>query len=447
MPQPSTAPTRRLYRASSRRVLGGVARGLADHLGVDVLWIRVAFLVLIPAAGCGLVLYAVFWAVTPLAVEEAPEPRSRSRSLVDRESGQAVVFAVALAIGALLLLDAIGLIRISFQLVLALALSAAGTAVLWRQVDEAQRARWLGGGRRWVRILRAVVGVALVVVGVATFLAVRGDLSAAREGLGATVIVIAGLAVVTWPIWMRLVRELSDERRERIRSQERAEIAAHLHDSVLHTLTLIQRHVDDPKQVAKLARAQERALRTWLYGQSESTGMFEAAVERTAADVEEAHGTPIDVVVVGDRALDEPLVAQLAAVREAMVNAAKYGGGAHISVYAEVEADAVTVFVRDRGPGFDPEKVPADRLGIRHSIIGRMQRHGGEAEVKSAPGDGTEVRLTMPIERTAREDAGRTAAESDGSGGSPADSNRTRAGESAADGRDAGGLGSRSPED
>jgi hypothetical protein len=187
--------------------------------------------------------------------------------------------------------------------------------VLWRQVDDAQRARWLGGGRPWVRIARTVIGIALVVVGAAVFLAVRGDLSAAREGLGATLIVVAGLAVVTWPVWMRLVRELSDERRERIRSQERAEIAAHLHDSVLHTLTLIQRSVDDPKQVAKLARAQERALRGWLYGQADNTGTFHAAVERTAAEVEEAHGAPIDVVVVGDRALDERLAAELAAAR------------------------------------------------------------------------------------------------------------------------------------
>ncbi len=402
MPQ-STAPTRRrLYRASDRRIIGGVSRGLADHLGVDVLWIRLGFLLLIPAGGCGLVLYAVFWAVTPLAVNETSSRPAQTRSLFEGESGQAVVFAAALAIGALLLLEALGIIRIGFALVLALALASAGVAVLWRQVDDAQRARWLGGGRPWVRIARTVVGIALVVIGAAVFLAVRGDLSAARDGLGGTLIVVAGLAVVTWPVWARLVRELSDERRERIRSQERAEIAAHLHDSVLHTLTLIQRSVDDPKQVAKLARAQERALRGWLYGQADNTGTFHAALERTAAEVEEAHGAPIDVVVVGDGALDERLAAELAAAREAMVNAAKYGDGAPISVYAEVEQDAVTVFVKDRGPGFDQDAIPDDRLGIKHSIVGRMQRHGGWAEVKSIQGDGTEVRLTMPIAQPPR---------------------------------------------
>jgi len=402
MPQSSAPTRRRLYRASDRRIIGGVARGLADHLGVDVLWIRLGFLLLIPAGGCGLVLYAVFWAVTPLAVNETSSRPAQTRSLFEGESGQAVVFAAALAIGALLLLEALGIIRISFALVLALALASAGVAVLWRQVDDAQRARWLGGGRPWVRIARTVVGIALVVIGAAVFLAVRGDLSAARDGLGATLIVVAGLAVVTWPVWARMVRELSDERRERIRSQERAEIAAHLHDSVLHTLTLIQRSVDDPKQVAKLARAQERALRGWLYGQADNTGTFHAAVERTAAEVEEAHGAPIDVVVVGDSALDERLAAELAAAREAMVNAAKYGDGAPISVYAEVEQDAVTVFVKDRGPGFDQDAIPDDRLGIKHSIVGRMQRHGGWAEVKSIEGDGTEVRLTMPIAQPPR---------------------------------------------
>jgi signal transduction histidine kinase len=321
---------------------------------------------------------------------------------MEGESGQAIVFASAFAIGALLLLEALGVIRISFALVFALALAAAGVAVLWRQVDDSQRARWLGGDRPWLRIARTVVGIALVIVGAAIFLAVRGDLAAARDGLGATLIVVAGLAVVTWPVWMRLVRELSDERRARIRSQERAEIAAHLHDSVLHTLTLIQRHVEDPREVAKLARAQERALRSWLYGRAENTGTFQAAIESTAAEVEETHGAPIDVVVVGDRPLDERLAAELAAAREAMVNAAKYGQGAPISVYAEVEQDAVTVFVKDRGPGFDQDTVPADRLGIRHSIVGRMQRHGGRAVVKSTSGGGTEVRLTMPIVQSQR---------------------------------------------
>lgn len=398
--------TRRLYRAADRRVLGGVARGLADHLGVDVLWIRLAFIVLVFAYGTGLVLYGAFWAVTPLEPEPAtaaqrpPRRAAMWRRSMDGDRGLAVGFALIFVLGAFMLLEVVGIIYISYPLVLALALSAAGIAVLWQQADDAQRARWRAASDRpLVRRIRTLIGITLVGIGGAVFLASRGDLGAARDSLAATIVILAGAAVITWPMWMRLVRELSAERRERVRSQERAEIAAHLHDSVLHTLTLIQRHVDDPREVARLARAQERSLRNWLYHRSDDPGTFQAAIERTAAEVEEAHGAPIDVVVVGDRQVDDRLVAQLSAAREAMVNAAKYADGAPVSVYAEVEDGEVAVFVKDRGPGFDFDAVPPDRLGIRQSIIGRMQRHGGRAEVRSAPGEGTEVRLFMPMAR------------------------------------------------
>lgn len=392
---PPAAP-RRLYRAADRRLLGGVARGLADHLGVDVMWLRLAFVILVFAYGAGLVLYAVFWAVTPLEPEPSARPQPR-RSSSDGDRSVTIAFAAIFILGGLLLLQIAGIVNISYPLVLAIAIGGAGIAVFWQQADDAQRARWRAASERpWVRRVRALVGILLVVVGGAVFLAAQGELGAAREGLAATVVVLVGAVVITWPLWLRLVRELSVERRERVRSQERAEIAAHLHDSVLHTLTLIQRHVDDPREVARLARAQERSLRNWLYQRPDDSATFQAALERTAADVEEIHGAPIDVVVVGDCPVDERLIAQLAATREAMVNAAKYAAGAPISVYAEVENGQVTVFVKDRGPGFDPDGVPTDRMGIRESIIGRMQRHGGRAEVHSVLGDGTEVRLAMP---------------------------------------------------
>ncbi len=406
MPPPTP---RRLYRAADRRVLGGVARGLADHLGVDVVWVRLAFVVLAFSAGSGVVLYAVFWAVTPLESEPRPAtPPNEGTAGIDGDRALAIGFAGVFVLGALLFLQVVGIIDVSFPLVLALALGGAGIAVIWQQADNAQKVRWRAASDRpWVRRVRALVGILLVAVGAGVFLAARGDLGAAREGIAATAVVVIGLVVISWPMWMRMVRELSDERHERARSQERAEIAAHLHDSVLHTLTLIQRHVDDPREVARLARAQERSLRNWLYQRADDPGTFEAVVERTAADVEEAHGTPIDVVVVGDCQVDERLTALLAAAREAMVNAAKYAvlardpatlpGTPPISVFAEIAEGEATVYVKDRGPGFDPDEVPDDRLGIRQSIIGRMQRHGGRAEVDSAPGEGTEVRLTMPL--------------------------------------------------
>jgi signal transduction histidine kinase len=194
-----------------------------------------------------------------------------------------------------------------------------------------------------------------------------------------------------------MARDLAAERNARIREQERAEVAAHVHDSVLHTLTLIQRHVDDPREVARLARAQERELRAWLYRPATEPGStVETGLEQVAAEVEDAHGVAIEVVVVADAPLDERLGALLQASREALVNAAKYAGQSPISVYAEVEPTQVTVFVRDRGPGFDPAGVPADRLGLRQSVVGRMQRHGGAAEVRSRAGTGTEVQLSMP---------------------------------------------------
>jgi signal transduction histidine kinase len=200
-----------------------------------------------------------------------------------------------------------------------------------------------------------------------------------------------------------MTQDLSEERLMRIRAQERAEVAAHVHDSVLHTLTLIQRNAEDPGEVRRLARAQERELRNWLYN-PQGTGKDEDdepetladAVKRAAAEVEDKHGVPLEVVVVGDCPLDEKLTAQMQAAREAMVNAAKYGGeGGAVQVYAEVEGRTVFVSVRDRGPGFDPDSVPADRMGVRESIIGRMQRNGGTARLRSVPGGGTEVELEM----------------------------------------------------
>jgi signal transduction histidine kinase len=195
---------------------------------------------------------------------------------------------------------------------------------------------------------------------------------------------------------MRLVRTLTAERAERIRSQERAEMAAHLHDSVLQTLALVQKRSDDPRAVASLARRQERELRAWLNDRGDAQERrLAGALEQAAEEVEDAHGLPIEVVAVGDLDLDESGEAVVAAAREAMQNAAKFGAGAPVDVYAEVTDDHVEVFVRDRGPGFDPAAVPPDRRGVRESIIGRMKRHGGRADIHSEPGAGTEVQLTL----------------------------------------------------
>jgi signal transduction histidine kinase len=204
------------------------------------------------------------------------------------------------------------------------------------------------------------------------------------------------LGVIFAPWVLRLVRSLTEERSERIRSQERAEVAAHLHDSVLQTLALVQRSTD-PQQVAALARRQERELRAWLAGRPApgQAARLTPALEAAAVEVEENHGVPVEVVVVGDRELDPAAEAVVAAAREAMTNAAKFGGGSVVDVYAECTAERLQVFVRDRGPGFDPVAVPADRRGVRESIVGRMERHGGRARITSAAGSGTEVELVL----------------------------------------------------
>jgi signal transduction histidine kinase len=194
---------------------------------------------------------------------------------------------------------------------------------------------------------------------------------------------------------MRMMSQLSSERAERIRSQERADIAAHLHDSVLQTLALIQRNAASPREVSRLARGQERTLRSLLYGARTTSGQFADELRTAAAEVEDAYAVTVDVVVVGDAPLDGDLAALAAATREALVNAAKHSGVDAVSVYAELEPNEVSVFVKDRGVGFELDEVADDRQGIRGSIVGRIERHGGTVRLTSSRGAGTEVELRM----------------------------------------------------
>ena len=260
----------------------------------------------------------------------------------------------------------------------------------------------------------------LVIGGLSVFALGQIDFTAVRSALIAVVLTLVGVAIITVPWWIRLVRDLGDERRERIRERERAEIAAHLHDSVLQTLALIQRQSGDSREVQRLARSQERELRTWLYGPTGYASppapgpagaadpqiTFAAALAAAAGEVEDTYAVAVAPVVVGDIPMDQDLAALVAAAREAMVNAAKHAGVDEVSVYAEVEDGTAAVFVRDRGNGFDPESVGADRRGLAQSIRGRMDRHGGTATVRSRHGEGTEVELTMPVAVRASGSAG-----------------------------------------
>ncbi|HEX5496279.1 MAG TPA: ATP-binding protein, partial [Mycobacteriales bacterium] len=247
--------------------------------------------------------------------------------------------------------------------------------------------------------LRLGAGSVLVLAGLASLLFEVGGLVATRDAAVAAGVVVIGTGLISGPWWWRAVQVLAAERRERIRSQERADVAAHLHDSVLHTLALIQRHADSPRQVSRLARGQERELRSWLYqaGRAGAAVRFAAALEEVTAEVEDTYAVAVETVVVGDADLDERLAALVQAVREALVNAARHAKVAEVSLYAEVEPAGVSVYVRDRGIGFDQGAVPADRHGIDGSIIGRMRRHGGTAAVRSSPGAGTEVELSIGV--------------------------------------------------
>jgi phage shock protein PspC (stress-responsive transcriptional regulator) len=407
-----SAPRRaRLRRDPEHGILGGVCAGIARELRVDPIVVRVAFVAAAVAGGIGVAVYLLAWGLTP-AADGGGVPALRLRT--GRGALEVALGVGFLLVSVLLTLRATG-IWFSDAIVWPLVLVASGGALLWRQSlggpsrpepapsrpdvePEAGSARPAGGPERARAVSRTGLGVALVVAAGLTFLQAAGALSAARDAVLAALVAAVVLGVIFAPWVLRLVRSLGAERAERVRSQERAEMAAHLHDSVLQTLAMVQRRADDPREVAALARRQERELRTWLSGRGAAAAgerRLEAAHEAVAGDVEREHGVPVEVVAVGDAALDERGEALVAAAREAIVNAAKFGGGSPVSVYAEAGDTRLAVFVRDRGPGLDLAAVPADRRGVRESIVGRMERHGGRATIASSPGQGTEVELVL----------------------------------------------------
>jgi signal transduction histidine kinase/phage shock protein PspC (stress-responsive transcriptional regulator) len=411
------APRAPLVRPTDGRVLAGVCRGIATHLGADVTVVRIVFVVLGVISGAGIIAYLFLWALTPVADVRsgidparpaheqgvpAPSTGSADGQAPPATSSAIPRGAILLAIGTLTVLaGGIALLQgsgwdVRAGLLLPVLLIAIGAVVAWAQLDATQRARWAGvDGWRGLGIARLGVGLGIVILGLLA-LATRGQ--SAREVWDvalATLSILVGAALVCAPFAVRLWSDFRREQDARVRETERADIAAHLHDGVLQTLALIQRGADDPAYVTQLARKQERELRSWLYGsQEDPSHTLAAAATAVAAEVEDLHGVPIEVVVTGDRPLDDGGRVLVRALREALANAVRHGTPP-VSAYVEIGPSAVEAFVRDHGCGFDPDLVPTDRLGVRESILGRMTRHGGTAEVRRRD-PGTEVILCMP---------------------------------------------------
>lgn len=401
-PGPAVPQRPPLRRAADGRVLAGVCQGVADHLRLNPLALRVLVVALSALGGIGALVYAFLWAtMDPAEEEDTRAPRSLDQGMLLLVGGGLVVL-----VGLLGLLQTQGLdLRLDVTVpVLVLTL---GAVFVWAQLDTSGRERLLAhqGGNRRQAMGRLVLGLGLAMVGLVALASQGTDLGQLRNVGAAFLIALIGIGLLVAPYIARLWRRLREEQAATARATERADIAAHLHDSVLQTLALIQRRADDPAQVSRLARAQERELRSWLYaGPVGAAATLTGAVRAAAHEVEDLHGVPIELIVTGERPLDQDGQALVSAAREAMINAVRHGAPP-VSAYVEVGPDRVEAFVRDHGPGFDPDTVPDDRLGVRESILGRMARHGGTARVRQLE-QGTEVGLELPI-TTAREGADR----------------------------------------
>ncbi|MEH3055453.1 MAG: PspC domain-containing protein [Patulibacter minatonensis] len=381
----------RAARGDDDRVVAGVCAGLGRWLDIDPPALRLGFAWASGLGGVGLLAYVALAVALPApAGAGSAVPRRPALRRWTIVGGFALLFA-----GAGTLLSAVGLAPRLGALVVA-ALAATGAGLLWRAVAqrlderETPRSNVASGAR-------ILFGLALLAFG--ALLTLRPD-GVSSLGVGIVVAAIVGTAaaLIVGPSLLRARREAEAERLERIRADERATVAARLHDSVLQTFALLQRLDDASPRVQGLARSQERELRAWLYGGEDPEGpqTLASALRAAVDEVEMLHSVPVDLVQPTDAPLDGDGAALVQAAREAMVNAARHSGADRISVLARVTPTALELYVRDRGRGFVLAEIPDDRRGVRGSIVERMQRHGGTATIRTAPGDGAEVELTLP---------------------------------------------------
>lgn len=377
VPAENAAPYPVMSRPQSGRVVAGVAAGLAQNLGVSALSARIALTALTLLGGVGAMAYAGLWIFTP-ALDDAPSTRRSPLSLM-------LVFLalVGSAVGVL------GVSGASLSVAVPLAVVAIGAVLAWLAYDR--------GLNTPVGLVAVAAGAVLVIGGVVVA-AVTWE-SGSGSAILATALTLVGFGALVVPLVLKLWRSLSQEQAAKAVSEERAEIAARLHDSVLQTLALIQKRAGDSREVTRLARAQERELRAWLFDAPSAapTTCF-GALEAACGEVEDLFDMRVSAVTVGEDAeLTEAAKLLIQAAREAMVNAGKHAGVDAVDVYAELLAGELSIFVRDRGVGFDVDAIPADRHGIRDSIRARVEGTGGRVRISSTPGEGTEVELAVAL--------------------------------------------------
>ncbi|AUD73422.1 Histidine kinase sensor of two component system [Bifidobacterium breve] len=415
IPEPLLPARMPLTRPKRGRWLTGVCKGIALHLGISVMWVRLAFIALTCLYGAGIIAYVFLWIFMPagdpqavasaehIPVEQAPLARGNQPAQAGVEdtavSAESLSEAIqrapkpaSVALAGFVLL-AISLLLVGTgadsQLIIPLLLGLAGIALAWMNLSP-----------NGTQLLSMLGGIALIFIGWAVYVSnvtYAGWGTSPRRIMLSGFIMIACIVLAVMPWANAMLQRLSREQALKEREEERADMTAHLHDGVLQTLALIQLHSEDPSTVFTLARGQERELREWLYQErSTSDRSVSAGLKQIAAEVEDEHGKPIEVVTVGDAHPSAQTDALLDATRQALVNAVTHGSEP-VSLYCEATDTTVEVFVRDHGEGFDIDAIPPDRLGIRESIIGRIKRRGGTVEIVSRAGWGTEVRMHMPI--------------------------------------------------
>ena len=381
-------------------LMGGVCAGIATHLGVNVWLVRAIFVGLLFLNGVGALAYALAIALIPAgnpASSQLAAPTRLAAQLNQLQSKDGRDQATTIFSGVVLLALAAILVAwsrgwLESNAYLPLLIIGCGAALAWSQAEEVMHTP-----RSMAAIARLAAGLALAVLGVLIWLSDHTDMSGMLIGAFAALVMLSVVALVLAPLWLGVIRQLSQTQAAQVRASERADIAAHLHDSVLQTLTLLRAQADDPQRVAALALSQERELRAWLYGDNHPTNEnLRSEVESVSREIEQLYGVPVDSVIVGDTPATAKTRVLTSALREALANAVRHGKPP-ISLYVEVSGQEVEAYVRDHGAGFDLETINPDRHGVRDSIIGRMQRHGGSATIRARE-PGTEVCLRLALQ-------------------------------------------------